>query len=284
MEVCREAGMVRIKNKMTEIRRRRIAPVIHNYYLNCEQDEEIFALFGQDTVVFWDDDRGVRRAYFCSTNPEELTALLSQVPEGTVIDYLTRTKGEFRDLFESAGWRQLHEMHRMDTKLSAEEEAAMEERKHLFDLTAYREENVRAAVEADCDIIYSKLLEVFDPRESHLCTKEELLEYIQKRWVSVYYEDGVLLGLHIFLVEHRRFYGYQIWTEAGVEGYYSLIKTSEQLFCEFIGETVKKCLPGYSWVNVKNGKSMRLLKFWGQKFDGLYDFVYEKLPTMVGCS
>lgn len=157
----------------------------------------------------------------------------------------------------------------------------MEKRERLFDLTTYREENVRAAVEADCDIVYSKLLEIFDPRESHLCTKEELLEYIRKRWVTVYYEAGVLLGLHIFLVEHRRFYGYQIWTEAGVEVYYSLNKMSKRLFFEFIGEPIQTYWPGYSWVNVKNRKSMRLVQFWGEKFDGLYDFVYEKLPVVV---
>lgn len=284
MEVCRENDMVRIKNKMTEVRRRRTAPVIHNYYLNCEQDEEIFALFGQETVVFWDDDRGVCRAYFYSTNPEELTALLSQVPEGTVIDYLTRTKDEFRDLFESAGWRQLYEMHRMTNKLSAEEKEEMEERERLFDLTTYREENVRAAVEADCDIIYSKLLEVFDPRESHLCTKEELLEYIRKRWVTVYYEAGSLLGFQICLVEHRKCYGYQIWTEAGTEGYYSLFKETKKLFFELIGEPMQAYLPGYSWVNIKNRKAMRIVQFVGQKFDGLYDFVYEKMPVVVDCS
>lgn len=277
MEVCREHSMVRIKNKMTEIRRNRTAPILHNYYLNCEQDEEIFALFGQDTVVFWDDDRGVRRAYFYSSNPEELTVLLSQVPEGTIIDYLTYKKDEFRELFENAGWRQLYEMHRMTTKLSAEEETAIEERERLFDLTVYREENVRAAVEADCDTVYNKLLEIFDPRESHLCTKEELLEYIRKRWVAVYYEDGVFLGFQIFLVEHRRFYGYQIWTEAGAEGFYSLRKTTKKLFFEFIEEPIQTYWPSYGWVNVKNRKSMRLSQFWGQKFDGLYDFVYEKI-------
>ena len=281
MEVCREDSMVRIKNKMTEIRRKRTAPIIQNYYLNCERDEEIFALFGQDTVVFWADDRGVRRGYFYSTNPEELTAMLSQATEGTVIDYLTYTKDEFRDLFENAGWRQLYEMHRMNSsKPSAEEAAAIEERERLFNSTIYREENVRAAVESDCDAIYGKLLEVFDPRESHLCTREELLEYIRRRWVTVYYEEEVLLGFEIFLVEHRRFYGYQIWTEAGAEGYYSLREATKKLFFEFIQEPVQTYTPGYpgySWVNIKNRKAIRLIQFFGLQFDGLYDFVYEKM-------
>ena len=60
-----------------------------------------------------------------------------------------------------------------------------------------------------------------------------------KGWVAVYYEDGVFLGFQIFLVEHRRFYGYQIWTEAGAEGFYSLRKTTKKLFFEFIEEPIQ---------------------------------------------
>jgi len=274
--------MVRIKNKMTEIRRSRKKPILHNYYMNCEQDEEIFALYGQSSVVFWDDDRGVHRAYFYSCDAEELTELLSQVPEGTIIDYLTHEKGELQELIESAGWKQLHEMHRMTSAhITAEDRTEIEEQKKLFDETLYMKDNVRPAVEADCDDIYDKLEEVFDSRESHLCTKKELLEYIRNRWVAVYYESGELQGFQIFTVENNSFYGYQIWNGVGPEGYYSLTKMTDQLFAECVKDVPPaKIKPSYCWVNVKNRKSMRMVKFWGQRFDGLYDFVYEKLPSV----
>ena len=70
---------------------------MHNYYMNCEQDDEIFALYGENTVVSWDFDRGVCRAYFYSSDQDELQGLLAQVPDGTIIDYLTRTKGELQN-------------------------------------------------------------------------------------------------------------------------------------------------------------------------------------------
>jgi len=281
MEIHREQDMVRIKQKMTEIKRNRKAPIMHNYYLNCEKDEEIYALYGQSTVVFWDDDRGVRRAYFYSSDTEELTQLLARVPEHIILDYLTRQKGELHELFERAGWSLLHEMHRMSSVgITPEEQQRMAKRRELFDIVMYQRDKVRPAVEADCDVIYQKLYEVFDSRESHLCTREELLQYIRNRWVSVYYEEGNLLGFHIFLVENNTFYGYQIWSAIGPEGYYSLSKTSDRLFAEYVKDIpVKKIKPSYGWVNIKNKRARRMAEFWGQRFDGLYDFVYERLPV-----
>ncbi len=278
MEICRETNMVQIKRKMTEIRRSKKAPIMHNYYLNCEKDDEIYALYGQSSVVFWDDDRGVRRAYFYSSDAEELAQLLAQVPEHIILDYLTRKKGELQELFERADWLLLHEMHRMSSvHITPEERKEIAEKRELLDLTLYRKENVRPAVEADCDVIYEKLYEIFDSRESHLCTREELLQYIRNRWVAVYYEEGKLMGLQIFTVENNTCYGYQIWNGTGPEGYYSLEKTVGQLFAECIKDVPPaKIKPGYCWVNTKNKTAVRSAKFWGNKFDGLYDFVYEK--------
>lgn len=278
MEIIRETNTNRAKTKMTDIRRSRKGPIIHNYYNNCDQDDEIFSIYGEDTVILWDNDHGVLRAYFYSCNPDELVEMLKLVPEGIIIDYLTRVKDEHRELFERAGWEQKYEMLRMSAgQLSPEEQQEIAENAKTLEETLYYPENVRAAEEHDCDAVYEKLYEIFDPRESHLCTREELLQYIQNRWVSVYHEDGQLMGFHIFTVENNRFYGYQIWNGTGPQGYYSLTRNSDKLFAEYVKEVPpEKIKPSYSWVNSKNRKSKRLIEFWGQRFDGLYDFVYEK--------
>ena len=85
-------------------------------------------------------------------------------------------------------------------------------------------------------------------------------------------------------MEKGQYYGYQIWNDVGPEGYFSLTTLTDKLYAEYMEKNKAeynqeniKSKPSYSWVNVKNKKSMRLVKFWGQKFDGLYDFVYEKL-------
>ncbi len=280
MEVHREENIIPIKKKMTEIRRKRKAPVMHNYYMNCEQDDEIFALYGENTVVFWDFDRGVCRAYFYSSDQDELQGLLAQVPDGTIIDYLTRTKGELQTLFESAGWSQLYEMRRMTAgNLTQENEEKAQKRTELFDLTLYRKDNVRVAVEEDCDAIYDKLWEVFDARTSHLCTKAELLEFIRKQWVVVYYESNVFMGFQIFKIENKRFYGYQIWSGAGAEALYSMLRKSRLVYDDLMKDSPEiKGRVNFGWIDANNRTTVRLAEFWGDKFEGLYDFVYEKTP------
>lgn len=280
MKIYHETNMASIKQKMNEIRRSGRKPVLHNYYLNCEKDEEIFALFGNFSVVFWDDDHGVRRVYFYSVDSEELKALLLEVPEGVIMDYITRQKGDLQPLLESAGWTLLHEMKRFSSVgVTAEEWKEIEEKKKIFDLALWMKDKVRLATEDDCDAIYKKLYEVFDVRESHLCTKEELLDFIKKRWVVVYYDENRLMGFYMFKIEQFKPYGYQIWNGGGTEVYYSLIKEANILIREYVKDApLGKVKPGYAWVNANNRKAMRANSIWGSKFDGLYDFVYEKLP------
>ena len=148
----------------------------------------------------------------------------------------------------------------------------------------WRPDNVRCAEVQDEDNLYKKLYEVFDERESHLPSREELHSFIQNRWVGIYCVEEEIKGFHLFKVEKGQYYGYQIWNDVGPEGYFSLTTLTDKLYAEYMEKNKAeynqeniKSKPSYSWVNVKNKKSMRLVKFWGQKFDGLYDFVYEKL-------
>lgn len=285
MNVVTEQNMINIKNKMTEIRRNRKGALFQNYYNNCESDHEIFTVYGKNTVVFWNNDDGVIRGYFYSSEQEELKDLLGMLPSGCVVDYLTKTKDDFLDFMEEAGLHLLHEMHRMSSAgMTEEDKKIVEENKLLMREVLYKPQNVRAASMEDMEVIYEKLYEIFDPRESHLPTKSELKGYIEKQWCSVYFEDGKLAGFHMFTVDKGAFYGYQIWNGTGPEGYWSLNTYSDYLYGKYLKENniisaVNKTKPNYCWVNVKNRKSKRLVEFWGQKFDGLYDFVFEKLDS-----
>lgn len=287
MSIVRETSIVNIKNKMTEIRRNRNGKSIyHNYFNNCDKDEEIFVLYGEKSVVFWDDDNGVNRAYFYSSDEDELISMLTMIPKGCIIDYVTRKKDEYiHDMLMRGQCSFLYEMHRMSKAgLTIDEKKAIDEKYKTLQQELYRPDKVRCASEEDADALYKKLYDVFDKRESHLPTMEELIMFIKNKWVTVYYEDGNLKAFQIITVDHGQSYGYQIWNDAGPEGYFSLVVETDKLFAEYLREhkveqkivpTQKK--PSYCWVNVKNKKAVRIVKFWGNKFDGLYDFVYEKL-------
>lgn len=281
MQVICEHDMVNVKKKMTEIRRNRQGRVIRqNYYGNCDQNEETFVVYGTDTVVLWEYDHDVIRGYFYSSEESELAELLQYLPQGCIIDYLTKEKGDMQEFLEAHGFLLLHEMHRMSpSKLTEEEKKTIAENCAVMKEALYRPEHARPAIQQDIEAIYDKLYEVFDKRESHLPTKKELGNFIANGWVAVYEEEQKLKGFQIFTVNEGQFYGYQIWNGTGPEGYFTLTQISQRLYAEYLKKNnipQSKIKPGYCWINVKNRKNMRLEKFWGSKFDGLYDFVYEK--------
>ena len=157
MSIVREKSIVNIKNKMTEIRRNRNGKSIyHNYFNNCDSDEEIFVLYGEKSVVFWDNDQGVERVYFYSSDVDELTALLKLVPTGCIIDYVTRNKDEYiRNVIERGNWQFLHEMHRMVAgKKTEEEQRALDEKRRAMYEVLWRPDNVRCAEVQDEDNLY----------------------------------------------------------------------------------------------------------------------------------
>lgn len=290
MEAIREKNIVKIKGKMTEIRRAAKADgkgrIYHNYYNNCDKDNEIFAVYGKNTVVLWDDDDSTIRGYFYSSDEEELVALLEALPKGCVVDIITRNKDEYGYIMEKAGLVRHREMHRFVFDLSEEEKKTARDREALLADTAYFPENVRSATADDLELVYDKLHEVFDAGVSHLPSRSELLDLIEKKWVCLYFEKQQLKALHIFKIEKSgRNYGYQTWNGTGVEGYYTVLKYSyEEVYLKYLrdhgidnnGINKKKNSPSYAWADIADKKAIRGIKYNFGKFDGLIDFVYKK--------
>ena len=237
-------------------------------------------MYGENAIAFWCDDNGVIRGYYYASDIDELKELLKYLPKGTVIDVITRGDLNTSAFLGLSGFCFLHELQRFSSVgLSSEESKYISERiKFMADM--YKVENVCVATENDVDVLNDKLYEIFDKRESHLPTRDELVEYIQRRWVCLYYENKELKGFYIFKVmSNGQFYGYEIWNGTGPDGYFSMVMKANELHAEYCNSNkipLDKIPPSYCWVNVKNKKAMRPIKFWGMKFDGLRDFVYEK--------
>ncbi len=273
-----ETNTVNIKKKMTEIRRTRSNTIIQNYYSNCENDPIIWSVYGDRTVVFWDDDNGVKRVYFYSDNEAELELLLSHIPEEVTLEFITKGPVLYDNLFRKAGFEPLFQMKRFSSGLlSAEEQMQLVEFNKTLYEALYDSQLAEKAEEKDCDELYKKLYEVFDPRESHLCNKETLSQYIENGWVAVSHLDGVLVGFQIFTVNAGQFYGYQIWNGGGPEILFNLTNKTSELFAEYIKDKeIKHTRPSYAWVNVNNRKSIRNVTASGMRFDGLMDYGYVK--------
>lgn len=280
MCVVLEQNITNIKNKMTDIRRDKEKNLYQNYYNNCDSGKEICTIYGENSVVFWHDDKGIVRGYFYSSDKEELRKLLGKLPQGCVVDYITRTKDKFLDFLSDSGLVLLNEMHRMSSaNLTENEKREVERKRQVLKENLYQPKNVRPADLNDLEEIYNKLYEAFDPREGHLPSKPELESYIRNKWVSVYHENKVLRGIEIFKIISNVRYGYLLWNEAGAEGYVSLNVCDNDLYNQYLIENHIESIKqkySYAWVDAKNKKARRLIEFQGRKFDGLYDFVFEK--------
>lgn len=284
MNVVIEKNINNVKIKMTAIRRdcrtNGKGRIYNNYYNNCDRDEEIYVVYGGNTVVLWDDDDGVFRGYFYSSNEAELIKMLGYLPKDCVVEIVTRTGDEYGDIMLQAGLVFHCEMHRFVSDVSEEAKKVRRERDAMMS-DIYCPERVRAATEVDSDTVYDKLHEIFNPKESHLPNKRQLLELIEKKWVSLYFEENELKALHIFKVEAAgRNYGYLTWNGAGIDAYYSVLRFAWELYQEYLeknGIDKNKVPPGYAWADIANKKAIRGIKYGLAHFDGLIDFVYKKV-------
>lgn len=276
MQIIIENTVIAVKNKMTDIHRKcGNRKIYNNYYNNCDNDKDLYTVYGQNTVLLWHDDNNVTRGYFYSSDEEELVEMMAVFPKGCVIDYITRNKYELAELMEKAGFFLWAEMHHMSNAGLTEKE-----RKRIYNCGEKFSENVRCANLADAEELYDRLYKVFDPQESHLPSLEQLKELINNQWVAVYKENGKITAFHLFKVKKSQYYGYQTWNSAGPQGYFAVIQKAYSLYMDYLkahNYPTEKGVIEYCWVNVKNTKSMAVVqKYLKRTFDGLYDYVYVK--------
>lgn len=270
-----------IRDKFSEIKNNNKTHILTNYYNNCEDDDTIWVLYGDNSIVFWDDDNGVIRVYFYSADKEELIDMLKCVPRDSCVEYLTKGKNVFEDIAYAADFEEEFVMHRYVSKMTEEEK---EEHWKTIKELLYDPSLAQVAEATDLEVIYDKLKEIFNSRESHLCSRKELEQYIENKWVVVAKNaDGRLIGLQIFKVEAGyRWYGYQIWSDNDPVVLANIEIVAKELYDEYIeniernlGKTIKP-LPRYAWVNRDNKIAVRNVKKEKCEFDGLCDYGYRK--------
>ena len=252
----------------------------HNYY-DFSKCMKYCAVRGEKAVVFWCNDGSVIRGFFYAIDLGELKNLLSLMPTGCIVDYLFRHRDEaLEKVFCEAGLKQIYEMHRMSEAGITLEKRQQIDKKIYKMRRLYRADRVRVADISELEIIYQKLYEVFDAKMGHLPSKDLLMEYIKNGWVIVYYENKLLCGLYIFVVQQGgRHYGYQVWNGAGPVGYFSLREKEKEVYLAYLlehGYDPAKVPAAYSWVDANNTQAVSVIEWRGGSFDGLYDFVYEK--------
>lgn len=245
-----------------------------NYYNQCNCLRDKFSVsYTENALIFIWNDLGINRVYFFSSNVKELTLLLSQLKEGSVIDFITKNKSVLKNCFIQAGFALHLEYGRFFIKPNQREVIELQkefegdgELKEFFD-SPYGE----IAKESDAEEIDSCLRRVFDPYEAHFYSLDILREYISKGWVWIAKENGKIIAGSCFEIQGKKVYGSYIWNDGDVEVFSSL------------NHKVTKYLSSldvtyyYCWMRLNNKRIIRYnMKYNGYVPDGLYDMIYLK--------
>lgn len=264
-----------ILRNMSEIRHRG-GSVLTNYYNQCNGLDNKFNTWqAENTVVFeWIDD-GIKRIYFYSTDCDELERLLAYVSSGSVIDYVTKKRGECAELFRNAGYKLRFDYGRFCVKPISKE--AQELRTALQSDNAIVEELYDApygemAKIEDAEEIDKQLREEFDPVESHFYSLDKLRDHIKKGWVWVAKQDGKIIAANLYEIQGKKSYGAYLYNRGGVDVLCSLIAKTDQYVAK-LGVTYHYC-----WMRLNNRRILRYnMKYNGYVPDGLFDMIYEKV-------
>lgn len=240
--------------------------MITNYYLTlADQDEDYQSWTAENSIVFCARENKVYRCYFATTDTGELNTLLEKVPDGAVMDYVTKQEtGQFP--WVDAGFSHYTTLRRC-TVPSLSQERPKTKRDLLLE-EFYDEGIGDFATDEDAEELYDLLYEVFDYRVSRLPSKQQLLEMIAKNWVLLYRENGEIISFLMYQIEGKKYYGYQIYNKGTADITYNLQ-------CKAMKYAVShyQVKSSYAWVEIGNqGANDRV----GDTFDGTYDYIFLK--------
>lgn len=246
-----------------------------NYYNNFRRgDSTVFETYqGDNTIIFVYDDRIeaadmiIKRGYFISSDLKELSGLLKTIPDHIVMDYITKEEKELSEVMLAAGFQEYAVFVRVSKNYKVADKKS-DKRKEIAMDSIYNEKYGYWATEEDIDDILKKMKEVFDPYTYHLCTRDELKEFVQKKWCIIHREDGDIVSITMFKLEGVKRYGYYMYNQGSIDVLYSLqrkvLKLDEKNGITYF----------YGWMDKNNKKAKIVNSFYSIEPDGVYDVIY----------
>lgn len=238
--------------------------IISNYYNNYQDREMLFDVYrGNHSIIFCVQDVKLYRVFFCSNAAEELSGLLSVLPLGSVADFITRKEEEFLWLLNS-GFKQ----YAVFRRFGKEEDGSSYSNEPEWCKSLPERYRFDYAERKDAQSIYTLLYQVFDPKTNHLCTLDDLVNMIDKKWVLFYKEESEIISLLIYQVMGRKFYVNIIYNAGTADISYKIEQRALNDAKEQFDINYR-----YAWIDLKN---KRALKRCGLKPENMYNYIFEK--------
>lgn len=255
----------KVRKKIEELQK--LGRLLTNCYSHdiIRYAEEIWD--SEKAALFSYDDHGVKRLIYYALDKEELGKLLQQVGSGKeyVLDFLTRSPEENREVFEDVGFKILARMMRVSNPSCGSMLAELP-------IMAYYDDTVGYIADiSETQEIKEKMWSVFDTRVSHLLYDDELAEAIKRKEICIHRNEAGEIDAFVQTpAQPKRFYFNHAYSMAGRGVVHSLIlKRLYRYVCEG-GEYV------YAWVDEENVASLKFNGKYGMRPDGMWNVVYVK--------
>jgi hypothetical protein len=231
-----------------------------NYFRQHLSGTKYYSWVGDDTIVFFTNDRGFHRVYYFTYRLEQLAPMLAGLQRETdlVLGYITKTRDErLLEIFRQAGYVHHAVLRKMrcDALPRAKTNAAL-----------------RYATLAQVDELHARLPQDHDPYTGYLPTREELAGYVQQRWVIVNCANdptGKVLGYIVFQILQKQVNCNFIFNRSDNALDWTALQRN------FYGIMQDRGIHrGFLWVNSGNTEVIRMYQAQGWYFDGVVDEVF----------
>lgn len=237
-----------------------------NYYA-LDPVEDFQILRGKESIVFFVREEFFQRAYYFTSDLDELVTLLMRLKGMVVMDIICQgdMKEEEKRILEQAGFENYAVYCKRQYML--EKGGRTKKDNGIFE-EFYDPGFFQLAKAEDVQELKDLLYHVFDPITTHLPTKEQLLEMIQNQNVVLYRVNGRIVALHVFLIQGRKLYSNISYNITSADVLYSMERRAREWAYEKYG--VKWV---YAWYDITNTKALRRSVYTDT---GQRDYIYVK--------
>ena len=228
------------------------------------RNQEFQIVQTDQTIVFWYHDSNICRVFFYSVKESEIKDLLKKVPQGAVMDIISKHKDEEEQWKTLTGFSVLSVYGRFGRNIESAEQEQERFKKNPLD-RFYREEYGCIAKKEQLYEIQHILQTHFDDAGDHLYSDEQMTELINNKRVWIQCEEGKITTIFVYKIEGKKFYSNTSFNDSTADVLYSIQKKVLLQAIEEYG-----IIYFYGWIRINNRQSLRKNHY--PEFDA-YDYV-----------
>lgn len=223
-----------------------------NYYYTYQNFSDSFDVWeGTATIVFGIKEGMVYRVFYCSQNEEELGECLKQVPEGAVLEFITKEKVINENFLARAGFELYDTYGRLGRSLLGYEEE--KERMKMQRMGCFYDDSYgEIATKHDLSELQKVIYGTFDVKADHLLTDKEMLELIEKNQVIIQRECGKICCIFIYKIQGKKIYYNLSLNRSTADVLYSI---QQKELLKAIRE--KGVIYMYGWISLNNKAAVK---------------------------